>query len=671
MQYNVPKSTRIALGIAVCLSLSALSIVAALCHSRVAHETDSPSVPEALSSAATTPTTTVADTVTREDTNTSLTYHPLNSSNSNRTNVSLHGRLVVSGLEAAILNGTLLLRNDVDHITYRACVTKGQWEVSLPLRAKLRPMRSAMSQIYIDFPFTTELAIDADTTNDVTLVGRIVPGTQVNVFDSDSRSELVYVTVVRARANHIKTLHDLQASTSDTDELHSLEPSPLFLTPQDIYASISWGAVYVGAPGYVWTYVEPRFLLERREISLYLDRAGSLAVGVVGLPADVPAVLRVRAFDVVDAVDSSREVPPATGDSHPEIPQEQRTAIHSVCPVIMEIPITSEFPIITIDVIRTGNLLACIELAGGLGFLNNVVCLGCAAAQVTWNQTCRIDIACQPPPASPPMVPLAGTLFVPAPWVFGRPGMSFEMIDAPTSSGVTSKWVAPDELEPINGRAHWYRWDAGDVCEGKFVIKIPEAGWATSVMVGPSGNKAVDIVLSDPATAVFSVMDADTGVPVDLGALYWTSNPSANGPARTMCQARRISASQYQATVPEGDVVFFAESDWYLCDASPIAVSRLQNVYNLPVRRTAALRIRIEPANKLIESVWVNIPRDPVDWRLVRLDGSPERHMRPGYHEIGVGLSRNTVELVAHRIWLAPGEVTELVVPAAELARHR
>src|SRR5262249_35446685 len=144
------------------------------------------------------------------------------------------------------------------------------------------------------------------------------------------------------------------------------------------------------------------------------------------------------------------------------------------------------------------------------------VVLGHALVELEAGQKSSVTITLADPPKVGDDVPLEGTLYVPPAWGAVMPSIAFDILGRPDLESNHQRSVDFSPMQPVPGSPGRYRWNAGLVPPGRYAALLHEFALARIIEVPPEGQHHAEIVVGEPADVRVQVLDAETGLELEL-----------------------------------------------------------------------------------------------------------------------------------------------------------
>jgi hypothetical protein len=198
-----------------------------------------------------------------------------------------------------------------------------------------------------------------------------------------------------------------------------------------------------------------------------------------------------------------------------------------------------------IDEASPGPHLVTVELGSG-------IVLGQARVQLMAGQRSEVTIVLTGD-GSAIKAPLAGTLFVHPGWGKSGTNLTFQREVEPSQHielfVITAARMAPAD---VPGK---FRWDAGSVYPGRYVIVPSHLNTSFVLDVGPAGRRDVDLIIEEPAKGRVTVLD-ENGGRVGTACVRWRRQETGlHGEAEAQWNA---AAGVFEFVAPCGAIVVHA-----------------------------------------------------------------------------------------------------------------
>jgi len=369
---------------------------------------------------------------------------------------------------------------------------------------------------------------------------------RVHVVDRDTKAEIGDVTVIRTSSTPPAVEHAASPVTvTPGPRLNPIEPRESF---------------WFTAPGYVRNSTSIDFR-DTKDRTVELYPCGVLLVTIRGeLPKTTPPPPPRKPKPVVDFKTGTLQ----RSQREPRI-QLRHEEVFSGMFVDRPLALGET----RIDEITPGTLTVSVEIGGA-----PPIVLDSKTVRVAAGETARVELVLAPF-AMPVAAPLAGTLQVPLGWPDKKLGLSFLPRGIPGAISEDGIELDATDLAPIPGRSGAYRWEAGDVLPGRYVIAIKGTSTTTLVDVPPTGATDVALVASAHAQLRVRVVSVTDGSPVKLTWLDWTPECRDGGAAVSPILLLYDEATRtFNSRVPVGRGVLesFGADLWALDDAAPVEI---------------------------------------------------------------------------------------------------
>lgn len=398
---------------------------------------------------------------------------------------------------------------------------------------------------------------------------RIVPDTVLRVVDATTGVDLPVVFVRRALDRAASYRHPGPGLR---------DPGPGRPSPVRIPVAIgdvrspraSW---HVGASGYAWALAS---VVPRRggEVRVPLEKAGSVSIHAAGpsLTTWVPVRLCRLA------------------GKHREL--------------VVALPMARD-SVLTCDGLVPGRYVASAEVGE---WFDKPVVLGTTTFEVVAGQRAeaRLEFGAIPDPGT---IHLAGELHVPAGWPLEELQMSVELVDTPLAgSGFLFRtFRVGDGLEPVEGAAGHYRFDAGEVQKGYYHVEFPKWFNTTSFRLDSSGAGPLRIEVPPPVTVRIDIEGDRGGFEPFLSTLNWEGQiPGGLKHWSYGTETRDEADAPFEFRVPAGPVSVWPGGNAYCADRFRFEALTSPTRATLRVRPTCRTRvIAMDGARQVpLESDW-------------------------------------------------------------------
>ncbi len=423
-------------------------------------------------------------------------------------------------------------------------VVDGRFEVHVPSRTEL-----SVGSAKLDGRFAVidpkRLAVAAGTPIVVrAILGRTL---RLHVVDAGTRRELRGVMVVSSDDFRIEGAANRVAARCAMPVAVDVE-SPLALEARSNGSFVGWEpTLYATAPGYAWGSIEVDY---RRggEATIALVRGEDLEVEVIGefppLPPPKPnvfsdgewrAVLRLRrpieeALPDLEAMvaaamwslASLTDVQTKAAFPDGQVPgvakvragleqyrnEVMRHASRAVRPVEVE---PERVGSTRIAGVVPGRRTVSLEYCNGW---DPPQVLASAGVDVVAGAAARATLVIEPPREAARRVRLAGSVrFSPA-WDGDFLHLGFAPVAVTGTPVVDGFGLDLGDLQRVAGELGHFRFDAGEVLPGRYLVRSDAYRFQQVVDTGPDGTESAQIVIGDPADVVVHALDDLTGAPV-------------------------------------------------------------------------------------------------------------------------------------------------------------
>lgn len=159
------------------------------------------------------------------------------------------------------------------------------------------------------------------------------------------------------------------------------------------------------------------------------------------------------------------------------------------------------------------------------------------------------------PPEVPALVPLEGTLELPAAWHASEFELELQLLDAPLAGRSARSRLRRSDMLALDDPPERFHWSAGDVQPGRYQIDLLRPSFGTYLVVGPAGEHDARIVVPPPCDVVVRCVDRATGADVDVERLRWSVSTPKGRPGIPLQSAQRdASRSRWVLRVPAGTI---------------------------------------------------------------------------------------------------------------------
>lgn len=94
-------------------------------------------------------------------------------------------------------------------------------------------------------------------------------------------------------------------------------------------------------------------------------------------------------------------------------------------------------------------------------------------------------------------------------------------VDEAVADLKSGSWL-PVELVSDDGRERIYEWTATDFCPGTYELDWSGLGFVARFEVPHAREHKVELVVPSPVELIVRLVDADTGVPIEMEELHWS-----------------------------------------------------------------------------------------------------------------------------------------------------
>ncbi len=453
---------------------------------------------------------------------------------------------------------------------------------------------------------------------------------RLHVIDADSRAELSGVIAVATDGWRTDdNIHP--GSYQPEDVLAGDAISPIELEVRSRSSFVRWEQkLCVSAPDHAWNSIQVDFRTGA-DVTIELVRGGELVVEIVGDPAPLAspragrrdadhsaAVLRLRTpspmVEIPDADTliaeamtrisglSADEMREAFPDGQVPSEEELRTELETFQKTVGSTALRGQmFAELEPDRSGTtklaglpeGKVLVALERGD---HWDRPQVLAESTAEVVAGSTTHVTLTLQPLLALR-RVRLAGTVHFSPQWESTHLDLKFEPAAVPDGSSVDEFELEFSDLKPIPGQPGLYRFNAGEVLPGRWLVVSYAYEFQQVVDTGLDGTDHAEITIGDPAEVVVHLIDDDSGQPLPPTVqLHWNCErpPESTGGSLDSAEwdgARggwmfRAPAGHIEVSImhPVADQFVDAEETF---DAKPGT-----NEFTLRVRRANAVLLR-------------------------------------------------------------------------------
>jgi hypothetical protein len=440
----------------------------------------------------------------------------------------LTGTVVVtdeSGSEHCEESGlfSMLLRKGKDLDSQTRVIEGGRWTITVPEGARIEVQEITLGKrlTFID----GEKTITPPETGDVQIRAFWPPRTLLHVKDSATGAELPLVEL--AMSKRVFNEGD-EHPGGIAKTVASGIASPIALAEalgQNVFRGNDSGrlSMFARSQGYAWK----NFSLDLRtggDQTVNLDRGGTLEVMLSGYENRSPSYLYLRKAEPDEQREGEEDLQQEAPDN--DIPEAFKRILlkrkklegWSVVPTA-KIPLRKN-GLIRIESLHPGSYLAGAE-AGTMFFDSRE--LGRVVAEVAAGRTTSVDLRVNMPP-SQALVPLSGSLHIPAAWKTESFSLSVRLLDPPRFKVPIFQSLRSCEFERQAGKDETvYLWNAGKVQAGLYNLEVDHPRFVTSLTVGPRGATAVQLFVPPPGLVSIQVVDRETREELTAPGLSWFS----------------------------------------------------------------------------------------------------------------------------------------------------
>lgn len=191
-------------------------------------------------------------------------------------------------------------------------------------------------------------------------------------------------------------------------------------------------------------------------------------------------------------------------------------------------------------------------------------------------------------------VPFSGTVYCSDAWGSKSPSLRFDPMMK--GSAAIDEFNLRD-LVRVDARPGLYRFDAGRVLCGAYILTVSNCDYRQLIDTGPDGTDHAEIVIADPADVVIHVVDDDVGRPLEFenGLYWWYRRPDCGGATGQECDwDESIHAARMRA--PAGDLELSLSSkqarEFEIAGSRFIQVSPGSNDFTVRLRTVAFVGLR-------------------------------------------------------------------------------
>jgi hypothetical protein len=218
--------------------------------------------------------------------------------------------------------------------------------------------------------------------------------------------------------------------------------------------------------------------------------------------------------------------------------------------------------------------------------------LASAAVEVRAGEETFVDFDA-PAPISAEKAPLRGTLVVPHEYDIESLKLSIEPLD------LTISVAHGMQLDPA--RADTWKWSAGDVLPGHYLLRLEPLGCWSAVEVGPSGRTDVEILVPPSGLVSVEVVERETLRPAEVEALEWSGR---FGPSNRV--EANPPASRIEFRAPQGEIDIGLSSDAFRGHKEDIRVGSGRTEVRLEVARFSRVTLDLRDGETSVrwEGLW-------------------------------------------------------------------
>ena len=207
---------------------------------------------------------------------------------------------------------------------------------------------------------------------------------------------------------------------------------------------------------------------------------------------------------------------------------------------VWELPLDPAAPNVELEALQPQQLLVSVEI--GREHHAQRVVLAQQEVRLVADQETSVLLTCALPPDAPQTVPLTGTLTIPPGWETASGAtplgqsvtIRFELKHRPADFDCATREILGQDLVATEQRGP-FRWTAGDVLPGNYVANVRcgrswMPSWTRELVVGPTGNRHVELKLPPPAELIVHVVPDSSSDPAaaftQISVLTGTGQPA-------------------------------------------------------------------------------------------------------------------------------------------------
>jgi len=142
--------------------------------------------------------------------------------------------------------------------------------------------------------------------------------------------------------------------------------------------------------------------------------------------------------------------------------------------------------------------------------------------------------------------------------------LCIEPLDRPDSEFEDIVRIERARMDEVEGKQGLYRWGAGNLLPGKYMVLVWEWDLWKVVRVGPGDEGDVRIEVPEPAEVSLRLVDAGTGQDATMDEVCWYRPFDEETPGGSPKLVEKDRASgRFEFRAPAGDILFFIPSDEY------------------------------------------------------------------------------------------------------------
>lgn len=273
----------------------------------------------------------------------------------------------------------------------------------------------------------------------------------------------------------------------------------------------------VGAPGHVWTAVEVD-IGDGEERTVELKPAATLVVSFPGVTAE-------RAEDIRLSLGAVLRAEPGASWNATHFSFESKLAALGFRPPVVELNLRAPL----------GEYTLAAEIEPGCGCEKLQLVSERLSIERAETVRCELTLGTT---VAPLTCSVTGRLRVP----FRRGSvrsLRVRRIDGSTDDLKPQSWLPLDKVSD-DGRERIYEWAPTDFCPGTYELDGADLGFVTRFEVPHAREHLLELTVPSPVELIVRLVDADTGVPIELEELHWS-------PVASLQREREFTGDSFSA----------------------------------------------------------------------------------------------------------------------------